>query len=208
MDKYLLQYKTWFQERNLREKILVIVLSWAIIYAIFALLLIYPVDVAIEKNTKDLKASTDAVENWKNQLKFLADIPKTELYKEWVIEQKNHESLKDKYKDLLGHPGEDRWDSIIKTVLNKYPNIIMEKIENGPEKAYTTSKIKTDSDSILQQQMRVSVLGNFQDIVGYLTALEAAMPTIHWDTLDYTVTEYPIAHVQMEFSILYEKPTP
>lgn len=206
MDKYLLQYKTWFEGRNLREKLLVFALSWAIIYAIFSIFLFRSIDVASEKNAKDLKTTEDQIKNWQNQLKFLADIPNTPLYKEWIVEHKNYQSLKDKYKNLLETPSDSKWDDIIKTVLNKYPNITIEKIENKPETAYITSKIQSEPDSIFQQQMLVAVLGDFNDIVSYLTSLEAAMPTIHWDTLNYTVTEYPIARVQMEFSILYEKP--
>jgi len=205
MDKYLTNYRVWYQGRNLREKLLVITLSWALIYAIFSILFFHSIDAASEQNTKDLKTTNDQIKNWQTQLKFLADIPKTALYKEWVSEHNNYQALKDKYKNLLGKPGSNKWDDIIKTILSNYPNITIEKIENLPESAYETGKIQSTPDSIYQQQMRLSVLGNFQDIVAYLSSLEAAMPTIHWDTLNYTVTTYPIARVEMEFSILYEK---
>lgn len=205
MDERLQQFKTWFEKRNLREKLWVTGLSFAILYAVFSLILFRPVDTRYAELSQQLKTASDNAKNWQTQLQYLTEIPKSNTYKEWVKEHNNYLMLKDKYKNLIGKSGSEKWDEIIKTVLSEYPNITIEKIENRPETVFETSKIQSQPDSIYQQQMRVTVRGDYNDIVNYLTSLETALPSIHWDALDYTVTEYPLAQVGMEFSIIYEK---
>tara|TARA_R110000868_G_scaffold290766_5_gene550936 strand:+ start:2749 stop:3381 length:633 start_codon:yes stop_codon:yes gene_type:complete len=201
----LKSYQSWFDQRNLREKLLVFALSWALIYALFSLFLFRTVDTRNSEITGQIKKTQNEITSWKTQLDYLKEIPKSPLYKEWLAQNQQYESLKSQYKHLIGKAGPDKWDQIIKTILSSYPNIIIEKIENDPEKHYQTTKIESEPDTIFQQQMKLTVLGNFQDIVGYLSSLEKAMPNIHWDTLNYEVTEYPLARVAMEFSVLYEK---
>lgn len=206
MQNYLNQYKNWYESRLPREKLLTLLVSWAVIYALFSLCIFQIQDTRKEKLSGDLKETRTKITSWQNQLNYLNEIPKTPLYKEWVNQHKNYDELKKKYKNLLDMPVSERWSEIIKTILQTYPNITIEKIENDPESAYKNEQIKTIPDTIYEQKMRISVLGNFEDILGYLKSLESTLPNIHWNTLSYEVVEYPNAKVQMEFSILYEKP--
>lgn len=205
MDERIQQFKVWFENRSLREKLWVTGLSFAIIYALFSLILFRPVDNRYSELSQQLKTASDQAKNWQTQLQYLTEIPKTNAYKEWVKEHDNYLALKDKYKNLIGKAGSEKWDEIIKTILSEYPNIVIEKIENKPETIYQASKVQSQPESLYQQQMRVTVKGDYNDIVNYLISLEKALPSIHWDTLDYTVTEYPLAEVGMEFSIIYDK---
>lgn len=205
MNKYLAIFKKWFDSRNLREKLLVCGLSWAMIYAIFSLTLFMPADTKNKVVLSEIKKTNEKILNWQEQLKYLNEIPNTPIYKEWVSSHKNYQSLKNKYKGLLGNPGTEKWEEIIKTILNEYPNITIEKILNAPEAKFQTNIAQNESDSIFQDQMQLTVIGSFEDIVNYLISLEKALPNIHWDSLNYVVTEYPQARVEMEFSVLYEK---
>ena len=207
MNKYLQKFKEWFATRNLREKFFVCILSWSLLYAIFSLILFRPVELKTNQLADDLKKTNNQIDSWKLQLKYLKDIPSTPLYKEWVVRHSNYEALKEKYKNLLGDPNDKKWETILKTVLSDYPNITIGAIHHEPEAAYQTSKIKSEPESIYQQQLRLTVTGDFQNIVGYLLYLEKTLPNIHWNTLTYEVKDYPMAEVQMEFSILYEKQT-
>ncbi len=96
-------------------------------------------------------------------------------------------------------------DDIIRTILANYPNITIVSVENLKEQVYETNKLGNSTETIYQQQMRLEVIGTFQDIVDYLVTLEKTLPTIHWDSLSYVVNDYPNGQVEMEFSILYEK---
>ncbi len=208
MENTLTKFKTWFEKRDLREKLLVSGLSWAIIYALFALILFRPLDIESTELAVNIKKANDDIASWQTQLKFLKDIPNTAIYKEWVASHKSYQALKDKYKDLLGKPVEEKWDEIIKSVLSNYPNIKIERIQNAPEVLFQGNPALGNTDSIYQQQAQVVALGNFPDILGYLSYLEGAVPNINWDSFSYKVIEYPQARVEMEFSVLYEKSKP
>lgn len=206
MNKYILQFKEWFNSRNLREKLLTCGLSWALIYAIFSLTLFMPLDNESKELTAEIKKTNDKIATWQSQLKYLNDIPNTPIFKEWISSHKNYQSMKEKYKIILGNAGTEKWEDIIKTILSNYPNITIEKIHNEPETKFETSVAQSTTDTIFQEQMQLTVIGGFEDIVSYLVTLEKEMPNIHWDSLNYVVTEYPQARVEMEFSVLYEKP--
>lgn len=205
MDKFLSKLKAWFDSRQLREKILVTALSWALIYAVFALAFFNQLDARYEDIAKELKIATDKNTSWETQLKYLAEIPNSKLYKDWVSEHADYVTLKSKYKNLLGASGQDKWDDVIRTILANYPNITIVSVENLKEQVYETNKLGSNTETIYQQQMRLEVIGTFQDIFDYLTTLEKTLPTIHWDSLNYVVNDYPNGQVEMEFSILYEK---
>jgi MSHA biogenesis protein MshJ len=181
-------------------------LSLAVIYALFSLFLFMPLDAKTAELTAEIKQVKEKIANWQAQSKSLSEIPNTPIFKEWQNIHKNNQTIKEKYKVLLGNPGSDKWEEIIKKILNDYPNITIEKIHNQPESKFQTSQPdQTDSAPIYQDKMQLSVIGSFEDIVNYLISLEKALPNIHWNTLKYTVTEYPQARVEMEFSVLYEK---
>jgi hypothetical protein len=205
MMNYINRFRTWFESCNLREKLLVCAFSWAVIYAAFAITFFRSLDNESTRLTTDIKKTTDKIESWKGQLKYLREIPNTSLYKEWISHRKSFDTLKNKYKNLLNSSSSDKWDEIIKTVLSSYPNITIAKIQNAPEAVFQTSKVQSEPESIYQHQMMLTVEGTFPDTVGYLQYLEKTLPNIHWDKLTYEVKEYPMAEISMEFSILYDK---
>lgn len=208
MDNLLDRFKVWFELRDFREKLLITGLSWAAIYAIFALILLNPLDNQAVAMAVNIKKVHDDIVLWQTQLKYLKSIPDSPLYKDWISNRNSYESLKNKYKNLLGEPVDEKWDNIINAVLGNYPNITIEHIQNSPEAVFQDKSSNDKSDSIYQQQAQILAMGNFPDIVGYISYIEKTVPNIHWDKLSYKVTEYPLAKVEMEISVLYEKTKP
>lgn len=206
MNNYSRKFKEWFELRNLREKFFICFFSWAVIYALFSLTLFLPLDRKSNIASETIKIARDKINSWKTQLKFIKEIPNTTLYKEWIVRHQNYLDLKAKYRNLLGDPNDKNWASILKTVLSDYPNITISSVHHTPETTYQTEKVASEPDIIYQQKLNLSVVSEFQDTVGYLLYLEKTLPNIHWDTLIYDVKEYPLANVDMEFSVLYEKP--
>lgn len=205
INRYFKQLRERFESLNLREKFLVCFLSWAVLYAVFALSFFRPLDLQRETIAENIKKNSDQINNWKLQIKLIKDIPNTDLYKEWSVRNAKYESLKSYYKNLLGDPSNKNWENILRTVLGDYPNITIDSVNHSPESSYQTEKVQSKPDTVYQQQLRLGVLGEFQDIVGYLGYLEKTLPNIYWNTLNYTVKEYPLAQVEMEFSVIYEK---
>ncbi len=105
MDKYLSKLKIWFESRQLREKILVTALSWALIYAVFALACFNRLDARYNDIAKELKVANDKNTSWETQLKYLAIFPTPSYIKIGVSEHADYVNLKSKYKNLLGASG-------------------------------------------------------------------------------------------------------
>ncbi len=207
MNRYITQLREWFESRDLREKFLVCFLSWVFLYAIFALLFFRPLNNEKAILAENRKIVTDKINSWKTQIKFIKEIPNTQLYKEWSARNEKYQSLKSYYKNLLGDPSDKNWENILRTVLGDYPRITIDSIHHSPETSYQTEKVQSTPNTVYQQQLRLSVIGEFQDIVGYLGYLEKTLPNIYWNTLNYEVKDYPLAQVEMEFSVIYEKST-
>lgn len=204
INAYIEQYREWFNAREKREKVLVFIASWAVIYALFTLLLFNPIGEKNDELRKEVTTTSNEIKKTEDQLKFLNEIPNTPIYKDWVKQNQQYQSLKKEYAALLTTSTKERWEEIIRTILASHPNINMVSISQLPETTYASANAKAN-DHIYEQQMRLIISGNFVDIVAYLQALEKALINIHWNSLDYKVTEYPNADVTMEFSILYEK---
>lgn len=204
-DTQLDKARQWFDARDLREKILLSVLTWALIYACFSIFLYLPVDKRVQDLGGKIKKHNEEIANWKTQLKFLEDIKTTPIYKEWVTHNKSYESLRKAYKNILGKPIDEQWREITNTVLQNHPNIVIDEINNTKESLFQSSNINKSMGEIYQQQMHLSIFGNFADIVNYLEILENGLPNIYWNSLNYTVTEYPLAKADLEFAVLYEK---
>lgn len=205
MKRQINKFRIWFEQRNLREKFFVLALSWAVLYAIFSLFLFIP----LEKNKKTLmgsiKTNRDQILNWELQLDALNKISQTPLYKEWSVHNKNFQYLRGEYKSLLAKPSSQNWQDIIKTILHSKNNVTLDQIKNFPETEFQPANIDGKGSKIYQQQLLLVIYSNYFDTISYLKKMESTLPNIHWNSLKYEVTEYPVGKVEMEFSMLYEK---
>lgn len=205
MNERIKQFKSWLEERELRERLLIAGLFWALFYAIFSLFLFNAIDAERKELAASIKQARDKIRNWKLQLNYLSKIPETPLYKEWVSHNQNYQNLKQTYKDILGKPIAEQWKDIMKSVLRNHPNISVDQVKTLPETVYQPSSTGDKRGAIYQEQMQLSIFGGFKDVVNYLQILESGLPNIYWNTLNYEVEDYPMAKVDMEFSVLYEK---
>jgi hypothetical protein len=205
MNTYLLAFKKWYELRQSREKLLVVALGWALIYSVFSLLLFRPLNGRYTQLTAEAKVTATQLQNLNTQIETINKIPGTPLYKEWVKHQKTLQSLQGQFKYLQQSYASKEWDDSIRTILTTHENVTIVEIKNLPETPYNSPLVTGLSKKIYQQKMLVTVNSNFNDTVDYLIELEKFLPNVHWDSLTYEVTNYPLAKVQMEFSILYEK---
>lgn len=205
MNKYFTAFMQWYDSRNMREKLLTLALACAFVYAIFSLTLFQPLDAKLKIVRTDITEMRSQIDNWKVQTDAIKKIPQSPLYKEWLAQSQSLHQLQAQYKALLHTPPTKQWQDIIATLLQSQSNISLVQIKNFPEADYnltTVGKIKT---KIFQQKLSIIVYGNYFDTVQFLERLEKTLPSLHWDSLKYEVAQYPIAKVEMEFSIIYEK---
>jgi len=204
MNDYIKQIKRWYSFRILREKLLFIGLCWALIYAIFSYIVFIPLERTREQLTIDIKTAENEISNWKIQISALNKIPESPLYKKWQIEHQTFDNKTKAYRSLLQASSAINWEDIVKSILHLDNNIIIEQIKNFPEELYNPPEFKIPIP-VYQQRLLLVVQSNYFDTIAYLKRLQAALPTIHWESLSYHVVQYPVAKVELEFLVLYEK---
>lgn len=205
---YLNLARRWFENLGLREKILVVALTWSLMYAVFSFIMFRPFDTRIAILRIDIKSMQEQILSWNKQIDALQKISQTTAYQEWVRQHRSYQNLKSQYKLFLQTSPSERWQDVIKTLLQSQTNITVVEIKNLPESLYNPSKLTTSAYKIFQQQLSLVIYSNYFDTLNYIQQLEKKLPSVHWDRLDYQVTQYPLAKVEMEFSILYEKNNP
>ncbi|MGN1394748.1 MAG: hypothetical protein ACI4V7_12090 [Succinivibrionaceae bacterium] len=62
--------------------------------------------------------------------------------------------------------------------------------------------LKKHDVSLYQHGVRIHLVGKYLDILSYLTTLEQMKYRFYWDKLNYTVSEYPYADVEIELYTL------
>ncbi len=203
MIKKLEFIKIWYSERDVREKLLVLALGAALIYAFLSIFLLNPLAEKKKLLLTQMEAADLQIKNWVLQIDALKKIPHTPLYKEWITQSNKLNILKSEYQHYLKEAPTKQWDNVIKTILATHHNITLVEIKNSPETLYKSSVSTTNK--IYQQHLSMTIYSNYFDTISYLQHLEQTLPHIHWEKLSYEVAQYPIAKVQLEFSIIYDK---
>ncbi len=205
MNAKLLQLRLWYEQRDTRERLLFISLSWAIFYFLFYYSLSSNVDYQIALHSAEIAQKEADIVNVKQQIKNLAVIAHSPLYKEWQQTQTAQQGLATQHASLTQISPSLQWQKILTVILQSHPNINLIEIKNLPEVAYNPDNIKGIKQKIYAQALAMKVQSDYFDFMNYMLYLEKQLPMVHWDKLTYQVTQYPNAEIDMEFSILYEK---
>ncbi|TAK74635.1 MAG: hypothetical protein EPO11_06600 [Gammaproteobacteria bacterium] len=205
MNEWLISLRNWYEPRPSRERVLILFLGWAIVYALFYFIFFSPLDKESKALHETLKTEEDTITNWEVQIAALNKIATTPLYKKWQQQNKLFVSLHQKYKNLLKSSSTKQWQDIIKTVLQAQTNITLVQIKDFPEVVYNPANLPISSTTLYEQRLLVVIFSNYFDTIDYIQHLESLLPNIHWNSLNYQVTQYPVAKIEMEFSIFYDK---
>lgn len=200
------QLKLWYEQREIREKLLILALGWAAIYAVFALFVYWPLEKQQTLLITDIKTLELQQQTLLTQIGAVKKIPETPLYKQWLQHDQSRRQLHAKYQFLLKSSPNKQQELVIKTILQSPNSVKLIEVKNSPESSYHASVTLSHlANRIFQKQLSVAVYSQYFDTIQYLQRLEKDLPNIHWDGLEYEVTQYPLAKVKMEFSIIYEK---
>lgn len=202
--QFILKSRRWFETLSFRERILTMLLLWAVIYGVLYFLLFRSIEIKQEAITLEVKELRNNVTNWNSQIESLNKIVASPTYKQWLKQTQSSYNLRGKYKELL-QTSDHQWRDIIKTILSTQTNVKLAQIQNTPETAYTPTGAVNNATNLYQQKMSVVLYSDYFDTMNYLQKLEITLPNIRWDSITYEVQKYPIGKVQMEFSIFYEK---
>ncbi len=204
MNKKLEQLKKWYAYRITRERILLLLLGWAIIYAFFHLIFFRPLQKKADTLRADIKTAHEQIDKWDEQLNALTKISTTPLYKQWLSQNQLIQNMQGRYQTLIQPFSQNKWQETIQTVLQTQAKIIILEIKSASTSIYTPANTTEPKTSIFEQKLQISFAGSFFDVVDYLEKLEHQLPDVHWIHLNYEVIKYPQAKVEVEFSIFYE----
>ncbi|HVE44658.1 MAG TPA: type II secretion system protein GspM [Gammaproteobacteria bacterium] len=205
MNIIFIQFKEWYNTCKTRERILAIFLGWSILYGFFYFFLFKSLDREADLLNADIRNIHHQIKSWDAQIDALNKLSTTPTYKKWLVENAALNKLRTQYKRFLTTSAANQWQDVIKQILSHYPNIKLEQIKNMPESLYQPENI--NDTNIYQQTLILTFDSNYIDTFNYIQQLESALPQVHWDTLSYEVTQYPLAKIEMEISILYDKGT-
>jgi hypothetical protein len=205
MKEWAVWFKKWYEKSNNQYKVLVILIGWFFIYLLFSLVFFKGQADQRLILTTQINELNHQVATWENQVKILKELPKSPYYKKWQEQRKELQSLQGRYQTLLKNSSSKQWEEVTDHLLKTEKNLKVIKIKNLPETVYTPPQPLKINTKIYQQKLIFSLAGDYTDTVAYLNHLEADLPNIRWNNLNYQVTNYPNAKIDMEFSILYEK---
>ena len=205
LRQYLIKFKNWYEYRDSREKLLFVLLAWAFFYAFFYYTLFRSIEIKSTLYLAQIKEAKEKIVNWNQQISRLNSMATNPNFKKWAAQRKAMQILQDQYKAILKSTNVTQWQAITKTILMPQKNITIEQIKNLPENVYNPSNASGLTSKVYQQQLVLVITSNYMDTINYLIKLENTLPSLHFDTMRYEVTNYPLAKVSLEFSLFYEK---
>lgn len=205
MNKYITQFDLWYKQRNARERLFVMLLGFAFLYAVFYFILFRSIDYKRELLLAEIRQENNQMKSWHTQMTALKEIANSPIYKKWKSHQASLQALHKQYENFILPPTSTYWQSIIKTVLSNQKNMTTDEVKYYPPTVFTTLTTGDKKTDILQQAVHITIYGSYFDTINYLKNLEKALPIAQWDKLTYAVTQYPLAKVDVEFLILYEQ---
>ncbi len=205
MNKYLAKFDLWYKQRNTRERMLVMLLGFAFLYAVFYFAFFRSLDYKHALVSAEIHEQQNQIALWKTQMDALQAISANPLYKKWQVQQKNLQALHKQYEQFILPPTSTYWQNVIKSVLSSQKNIMVDGVRYDPPTVFTTLTTAAKKIEILQQAVHLTIYGNYFDTISYLQNLEKALPIAQWNKCTYQVAQYPTAKVDVEFLILYEQ---
>jgi cell division protein FtsB len=194
MKLLIYRLKNWYEKRIIRERILFIILIMIVLYVLFYLLFFRGL-------TQVLLQKKEQIATYEQRLTQVN--LQVEIFREWVKEADINRRLQDQYKKIL-QPSGVQLQGLVKTILEGNSQIAVSKIEHLPPTTYKMVLNEGVNNTIYQQPIRVVFTATYPLTVEYLHYLETHLNNIHWDTLRYTVKEYPTANIELELSLFYE----
>lgn len=204
MFDYYLRFKKYYEGLKGRERWLVALLGWVIIYLFFDMFFYKPVNREIGKLAGDKEIMIKQIDVWQTQIAALNQLQKTPQYQQWLAQKQLEEKLRSKFKTLTGQTVAMQWQAVISSILHNYKDIRLVSII-GKDEQNTPGVDATTHSNMVEQHLVLTIYGNYFNTIQYIQSLEQGLGGIKWANLDYAVVQYPIAKVELELAVIYEK---
>ncbi len=193
---------------SLRERILVFVTGLLIVFMPIYSFALEPMQISIKNNQDNISKLEIDLVRVKGEVEVahirLQRDPNKALQKELAILMQAmadaDKQLKDQTVDLI--PA-DRMASVLERMLTRSEQLTLVKLESiAPKPLLEVSNKLGDEINLYQHGLKLVFEGSYFPIQKYLTSLENLEEKFYWRLLDYRVTEYPKASVELEIYTL------
>lgn len=212
MKKYIDQANIWLSERTPRERLMVLLITLAFIYALWNVLFDSPLSVEIDNKSQQITTTKD-------QINSLAEQKKAILVKigEFSKQSQKYQALENQLKNLNdqimrfsgGFIPPEAMDQVINKISEMPEGLTLVSLKNYPDEVLTeipsVMKNAATRGKIYEHKIQIKIKGNYFDILQYIKNLEKLSWRLFWDNLDYEVINYPTGIVTINIHTLSQQ---
>jgi len=203
----------WVKARNLRERVLLVIIGWTVIYMLWFLLLVRPLNLDItflNNQVTSLLTQTSAIHDEAAKIVEIATRNSTNSL------LKQNKALSNKTEDLRTHIEflasrvipMNKVHTVLKDILNQPGvNTQLINLKNQSEEPLLPNQPNALDTLPLMRKIKkhyfeVQLRSNYFSTISYLQNLEKLPWSLYWNSLEYKVVDYPQADVSVKFYIL------
>lgn len=211
MTKYWQSYIEWFNARNERERILIIVVSIVALVSVWLVLISDPQTIKREqlrvqidnlnKQDQGIQAQINAIvarakidPDAGNKQKVSSLLASVNGLNE-ILQQKMH-----------GFIDPSRMANVLEDVLKQKTNLRLVRLESKPaEYVYAGTPVKENKNTqagLYRHGFRIELVGSYINTLSYLQALEELSWDFYWDGIDVEIIKYPQAKIVLHLHTL------
>lgn len=196
----------WYDQRPLRERVLLLLAVTAVVLYGSYLLLLQPLDrrteltrqeiVQMQTRQLELQAQTKMVEARKN-----VDPDRQNRQKLATLEKEIAEMQKNLQAGLENLISPAEMPALLKELLTQQKKLRLLSLENQAPERIALGNVENSeaaSATVYRHPLRMTFSGDYMTLLGYLRQLEELPRTLVWEKVDITTDNYPEATVHLE----------
>lgn len=188
--------KTWWQQRNRRERWLAALTALVLIAALVELIALAPQRAARAQAQREIAASLTDLERLKTAAAGLAArrSPNDATDALAARRQRAQASIDRAQVDLIAPQDMARQ---LAAILARHPQLRVVGLQSSPPKAVDLGNARA-STTLYEHELRIDVEGRYLDLLAYLEALQQAPHRIFWRSLDMNAAgQVPVTRIEL-----------
>lgn len=200
----------WYQSLKPRERVLVLAAACGLVVALWDVLLLRPMEADIRAQKAVLVSARESLQTVEAEqamlnAQLLAN-PNQQLQQRVNATFEQVRAVGDQLVD-----SSEAWVSpahmveVLHAILQEQPGVKLLALENLPPRRLGADPEpggQPAGESIYEHAVEVTLEADYFSLLGYIEALEASPWRFVWDRLEYEVTGYPLARVQLRLKTL------
>ncbi|WP_163923345.1 MSHA biogenesis protein MshJ [Photobacterium sp. Alg240-V54] len=199
------EYQQKFNNLSLREQWLIAISGWVAIGFIGVFTVLEPQWLQLKSQTNSVQTTANNVIATRNKItqlqRQLAQNPNQKVEAQIAqLEQKNRALVAELQHKVGRLVSATEMTNVLEQVLGHSQDLQLQTMVSLP----AAQLMDGDDQGYYIHPLRMTFKGKYFDVVGYLTQLEALPVQYYWRNLNYQVTQYPWANIELELYTLGE----